>query len=211
MSENKANLPGAQSSVDSAPRKTSPVVVAAGLLAVFAGSWLGSQNIALRKELSARSPARGGNPAAALKQGATLPDVGVVELVRDLDAPRQGRPLHGTLRGTTVLYLFTSTCPFCARSFPVAEVLREQLGEFSVELVGVAVDGSLPETARSEPLRLSYRAVAPVDSSAAYDLGVEVVPTFILVDPQLSILDVWTGELTSAQARQIVKSAREVS
>lgn len=188
--------------------RTSAVVVVAGLMALFAGSWLGSENVALRAALAESRPSRNDSVPAILRAGSILPNVEVIDLTSDTEDPAVTGPLYERLGGASVLFLYTSTCPFCARSFPVAPTLNERLHSLSVDLVGVAVDGRLPVADGLDARMGGYPMLALADDSAARSLGVEVVPTFVLVGQDFNIVEVWTGELTAAQVGAIVQSVR---
>lgn len=147
-----------------------------------------------------------GASATTLEPGDSLPDVQVAELSGELEGRQASGSLLRELDGPTVLFLFTSTCPYCARSFPFARTLQRRLDSVSVDLVGVALDGLFPGAGKDGTLIVPYRVLAPVDLAAAKDLGVALVPALLLVDREFVVLEVWTGELTASRVEEVARS-----
>jgi peroxiredoxin len=102
-------------------------------------------------------------------------------------------------RGKPVLIeVFASWCPSCQRSAPA---LREswQHHQHAVDFVGVSVDPSLDDAARARADWNIPYDVGVDDGHIARAYGIEVLPTFVLVDSAGRVRRVSTGSVSTSE------------
>jgi len=135
--------------------------------------------------------------------GDQLVDITVLGFGEDADP----HPIIGETSQPTLLFVMTSTCPYCARSLPLVRDMKPALAQLDVELVGLVLDRQLPPSISLEPSLMPYRVVRPQSLGEARALGVAVVPTLILTDSVGFVVGLWTGEVGEAMVAGILEEA----
>lgn len=189
-------------------RASSRIFVVLGLLAIVLCAWLATENLRLRADLKRGKSARAG-PEDMLQSGDLLPDIQVRPVVGKLADGSDRASLHESIDGPALLFVFTSTCPYCARSVPLVPELTAELANVSVELVGITLDGQL-SYAQTSP-NLPYRVWGPAGPTDAIGLKVGRVPMFLLVDEDKRVQSAWTGQLMRGQMQPMIEAARRLS
>lgn len=186
---------GPQNASPTSQRTTSRGFVAVGVAIMVAALWMAW----------AGRPAAEDTTGGGLRVGYPLPWIEVSVLRPGFNGPAAGSqlPEWPTPGG---VYFFTSTCRYCASSSPQVRRLYRELRSKGEGLVGVALDGRLPESA-GVPVGIDivpYTVVAPSDPEQVPRLGVLRVPTIATLDANGVVEKIWTGEVTAARLREII-------
>lgn len=173
------------------------ILTVVGVLAIFAIGVLSFEVLTLRRALGETLATRGN----ALRAGDEFPPVDLVatsgEVVR----------IEADVDQVKVLYLFTTTCPYCAASHAEVNRMQSQLGD-NVETLGIALDG--PELARSnlDLDAITWRVLAAPDRGIASALRIPQVPTILLLDADSRVVRTWTGQVTQTTVTDVVLASR---
>jgi len=171
-----------------------------GSLALASLVWLGAENARLRGGV----PPPGSGPAAP-RPGDKLVDI---EIMRPPGLSSENSGPTNLLAATaehSVVFVGTTTCPFCLQSVGGWELLRRQLPRDVANLV-LLLDastnpaGPIGETAESE----GWQIVTPVSLAEANRLGIPRVPMTLLIDRRGEILSTWLGPLSDELVAQIL-------
>lgn len=85
--------------------------------------------------------------------------------------------------GPTILFIFETDCPFCKESLPAMNELHERVIEdFGIDFAGVSFDAPSAVTHYSEINGIRFPLFSVADGHDRSYLGVEAVPTLLLVD-----------------------------
>jgi len=195
-------------SLTSLPRPTPrAAVLLLGVLATTAIVTLSLENARLRAAVSG-TPAAG--PVESLDVGDALPRVELTEVPASAINPGSIVGFAKVLTGPSVVFFFTTQCPFCARSRPNVTLLSSKLEATNIAMLGVALDGQSERHAEAVDWARDIRVLAPMDVRGALQLGVSRVPTTVLVDADGTVLQMWVGELEDGMLPEIVDAARGV-
>lgn len=188
------------------------VRIATVLVAVVASSAivvLAIENARLKRGAAPGSAP--GTPIVQIRAGDQLPATKLrpVDTLSSNDAGDVG--LREMAAGsTTLLYVVTSVCPYCARSLPRLEQLGARLAVEPVRMLGVVLDGQRLERDDLRKPAGPWRLFTRKDVQAAVDLGVVSVPTTMLADPRGTVRHVWIGEVDETRAQEIEESVRRL-
>ena len=97
----------------------------------------------------------------------------------------------------TAFYVFSSTCPWCARNVDNVRALARQ-GEDKYRFVGLSLSD---EAAAATALPFPVYGGLGADTRKAYKLG--PIPQMIVVAPDGRVLKTWTGAFSGAVEREI--------
>jgi thiol-disulfide isomerase/thioredoxin len=189
------------------------VLIALSVFVFASIGWLALENARLRDQLETL---RGSSQEErSLQPGEDLPPMPVVTFQSDGTRTTHQTILADELANTTVIFVFTSSCQYCARSAPLIRQIHQQLGGDAVELVGVALDGQLPavvapSSPRTSPI-VGYRVFAPAEAIYARILRVPRVPTVLVVDSNGVVRHSWTGEVTEGDVERILMAVRSTA
>ena len=121
---------------------------------------------------------------AALEPGALLPSLSLF----DENGERTGLP-----RGETLYAFFKTTCPTCELAWPYLDRIR-QLGRQAFPVLAVSQDPPADTAAFNGRLGVSIPTLYdPSPWKASDALGLESVPTFVLVDGEGRIRETAVG------------------
>ena len=112
-------------------------------------------------------------------------------------------------RRTTLLLVFTSTCPACARTFPVwRDVLRD--GPRDLRVVGVQLDrpSGGPASPELTALNLPFAIHGPGDPVPPFLKKVGSVPATIVVGPDGTVRKAWYGTLDDERQQELRREIR---
>jgi thiol-disulfide isomerase/thioredoxin len=109
-------------------------------------------------------------------------------------------------RGKPVLIeMFASWCHACQRAAPTLSEAFHRHGAEGVTFVGVSVDGSTEDARRvKDDWKIPYD-VAVDDGRVSKAYGIEVLPTFVLVDRQGRVQRVSTGAPSTSELDRWLK------
>ncbi len=114
---------------------------------------------------------------------------------------------------TSVLFVFTTTCPYCAQSAATVRQLATVLRGRDVRLLGLALDGV--RLGGAEPADLAEEFIYPVfvprDASEANMIGVDRVPALLLLDPDAVVREIWIGQVTEETYHDVLRSLDELA
>jgi peroxiredoxin len=90
----------------------------------------------------------------------------------------------------TVFYVFTPTCPWCARNLPNLQALAAAQGS-RFRLIGISLDPNVQPYIQQHALTFPVLVNPSAESRRRYGLG--AVPKTIVVSPRGEVLKVWRG------------------
>lgn len=146
---------------------------------------------------------RRGGPSEAFVKGTPAPDI-------DLAAVPAGHILRlpSQMSGPTLLYFFTTPCPYCAASLVQLDELLSKAPD--TELIGIALDG--PELAgpyvQSNGVAWSVLAAPTPEVAAA--LRVNRVPLLVLYGADVTVVRSWVGQVTGDTVAEVIAELRAI-
>jgi peroxiredoxin len=166
--------------------------LALALLCVF----LLAQNRALKRQIE--SPAS----PTALAPGARV----VSFPYTTLDGRRESLAL-GASRKPYLLFVVSTTCPWCERSLPRMEEIARAVEGRAVPLA-VSIHGLAETVGFASEHRVGFELVS-ADSGDAFqrEYGVDGVPTTILIGGDGVVRRSWEGDISERLAREIERAA----
>lgn len=151
--------------------------------------------------------------------------VAMVVVSRKLSGPDEGKPAAlfdlpvagqpgarfrlAEHRGKPILLeVFASWCGACRRAAPALREAWERHGKDRVSFVAVSVDTDPAEVARVQrDWDIPYDVLID-DGSLAKNYGIEVLPTFVLIDSEGIVRHVSTGAPSRSEVERWLASAR---
>jgi peroxiredoxin len=100
----------------------------------------------------------------------------------------------------TVFYVFTPTCPWCARNLPNLQALAAAQGS-KFRLVGISLDPKVQPYIQEHGLTFPILVNPSAEARRAYGLG--AVPKTIVVSPRGEVLKVWRGAYGGGTAADV--------
>ncbi len=177
-----------------------------GSLALAAIIWLGAENVRLRAGVP---PPDSGVPS--LRPGDNLADIEVMRLPGLSSEESVPTNLLAITAEYSVVFVGTTTCPYCLQSVEGWELLRRQLPR-DVANVALLLDastnaaGPIGKTAESQ----GWHIVTPVSLAEASRLGIARVPMTLLIDRRGEILSIWLGQLSDDLVAKILGQVLEL-
>jgi len=165
--------------------------LAAGLLVSVATNVLLAHRLrSLMSERSSRLAER------VLKIGAFVPPISAKRLDGGMEVISYG----GTNR-PTVLYIFTPTCPWCARNVDsFKELVAKKSAEYRFIGLSLSPEG-LPEYVATRGLTIPVYGGMSIDTLNTYKLG--STPQTIVVSPEGRVLEDWVGAYMGSQESKV--------
>jgi peroxiredoxin len=131
-----------------------------------------------------------------LKIGTSVPPIGA----KRLDGQQEVVSYQGTIQ-TTVLYIFTPPCTWCARNMDNLKTLLEKEGGH-YRFIGLSLsEETLQEYVTKNHLKLPvYSGLSP-ETLKTYKLG--STPQTIVISPEGKVLQDWVGAYVGDQKSQV--------
>lgn len=124
--------------------------------------------------------------------------------------PMDVQSLDGTLNelifsnklNPTLLFIFTTTCPYCSQNIPNWKRIYEQ-NKDKYEIIGIGADelDNVKEYANEN--KLPYKIFVPVDKDFRKKYKISGVPQTIIVDTNNRIKKLWLGKLNNSELLKI--------
>lgn len=132
---------------------------------------------------------------------ASLPQIG--RPAPELSLPDTGGQVHSLeeFRGQIVVLNFWSTwCLACVEEMPILEEIQEQYGGADLEIVLVALESDVQQTAEFlEENDISLFSLVDEQGRAERAYGIGALPTTLIVDPQGNVVGRRVGSFTRVQ------------
>jgi peroxiredoxin len=103
-----------------------------------------------------------------------------------------------------LLFVFTTTCPHCAKTITQWNVLTEFARTRLIDVSGVSLDGLERTKSFFGRANLEFYTVAVNDTSFRWTYKISGVPETILIDSDGRVLKVWMGELNEQYTDEIM-------
>lgn len=163
---------------------------------------LAGQNLRLRSRLDEVERGVAQQRLPAFIRGERLPDV------RTVDLRGEASSLTRVVHGVTVVFIFTTTCPYCSASIESVRQLARVLRQADSRLVGLALDGLPAAREYATAEEPDWPIVVPAGLEEARELGVSRVPLLVLLQ-EAEVLETWLGEVTAATVDAVAAAALE--
>jgi hypothetical protein len=176
------------------PRRSSRTALAAVVAALAMSVTL---NVLLAHRVRSLTYARSATMAEyQLKVGTAVPPLAVKRL-----GGQQEVVSYHEVNQSTVLYVFTPPCSWCARNMDNFKMLlRKESGEY--RFIGLSLsEDTLAEYVATNDLKLPVYSGLSIDTKAAYKLS--GTPQTIVVSPEGRVLQNWMGAYVGDQKSQI--------
>lgn len=124
--------------------------------------------------------------------------------VLDLEGNQKMIALENTGK-KTLLFVFTTTCPSCAKNLPYWRDIISVVDGAKTEILGISTHDIGQTKAYQREHDLSWPVTSTTDSTFIKKYKVNAVPQTILIDEHGKVQQVWLGLLTVEQVKQIKK------
>jgi thiol-disulfide isomerase/thioredoxin len=138
-------------------------------------------------------------PSAVLAAGNKLPVVPLISLTGDrleLRPPTAGRPI--------LLFIFSPTCSICHATLPTWKELYEAAQAAGIEVLSLSVLEPLRTAQYVDANQVPWNVYSLAGRDAIATLGVERVPTTLVLDGGGTISLALSGQLTPEQQAEIL-------
>lgn len=144
---------------------------------------LSSQNSEYRKQLSSMTE------KVFVKEGETIHPIKAT----DLDGkPREYKFINKTTIKYSIIYFFTSECPYCTKNINTWKKIYNEFAE-KINILGIGI-GNLNEIKNySKTNSLPYQVIVPVSNTFRKDYKIGGVPLTVLLSDSGKVLKVWKG------------------
>jgi peroxiredoxin len=110
----------------------------------------------------------------------------------------------GDARRRTLLFVISTTCPWCEQSVPQIQAIARAVRGDRVRLMAVSIHDPAPTRSFAAEQRVDFDLVcAAASDEFQRDYRIEGVPTTLLVNGDGVVLGVWEGAITPELAREI--------
>jgi len=113
---------------------------------------------------------------------------------------------YSDARKAHLLFVLSTTCPFCQKSLPNIQEMFDLHKTGSCDLLAVSIHDLLLTAQFAAERKIGFRLVSAPDEQFSRNYKIGVVPTTILVRGDGVVDRVWEGELTRTLMREIESS-----
>ena len=144
-------------------------------------------------------PSRSGKSDTELEVGQTGPPFEAQDFA--------GRPVTYDFRSTdnrhTVLYVFSTTCPWCTKNLPNIKALNHAMGD-TFRFTAVSLDPDV--AAYMETHQIGFKVLVRPSARTISDYGLGSVPYTLVISPTGKVLHVWRGAYRGRVAAEIERT-----
>lgn len=134
--------------------------------------------------------------SSPLPTGTTLPPLRVQNIEGESEMIE-----FGDASGTTILYVFTPTCLWCARNLNNVRAVSDRARQLGIRLVGLSLDSNVQHYVESERFPFSVFVLPDDATREAYGLG--VTPQTFVISPGGVLVKEWRGAFAGEIGKEV--------